>query len=835
MKKYALRKIGKKLLPVAFGIAVLSIAGLTGEVSAKENLTVVRAVGMEEKATKEQLEIAKSNLDNTISEVKYQEESFSKIKKEVESTKELVNLKTNEIKELEEISKKSTVENISEAKNNILAEENNVKVVEESLSNQENLVTSSKEEVSNQTRVIEEKQKEVATAEKEVSKSEQDYNTSKATLEGTNAENVTKALSEAKATDETAREELEKARLELEEAKKVDLERTENIKKVTSEKNTITTEVSTAKTNLTNTENKAQETTTALNKATTELERVKNDVNSFNTVTLTKDYIDNLKKAVDFNISKEERDLAKKKLKEVNKELLSLNKYKANANDDNVVKYDINNLPEDIRKGLSLFASELVNQIRTQVGTKKTSVTTSSMDFADKVAGNYTRDKFNPYVESGHHETGIIEVAQKYGLPEGQFYENWAGNTRIKSSLTYSQLKEYVYNSILQFMFNGREWLHAQSVAGINYGNPKNQYIGVDFATYTEHAGVHLFTISKEDVENATKNNFDKKEIESTVTLEKLKEELKQAAIDYNKKLLEDKIAQQNLANAKSVYEAKSTELAAISEKLNILLSQKELVPEAEAKVKTLTIALEKANQDLVKAQENYDNLSADIKTKKKAVDNAKKVLDEKLANLQTARSILNIEKSKLSKLNNKLKEQEDNISSIKKELEQAQTKVKKAKEYLYKLENTPKLLTVAKEQLARLEQELTNKEELLKSELSNLDKVKEFKQKLENRYLELFEKYNKQIELDNVNLQELTEGKEKLNSDISNNKEKQESKNFTTLTEDNQLKLEKVKEHSNKNNYKVLPNTGDNTSSAVGVGILGLLATFLFGRKRNN
>ena len=71
-------------------------------------------------------------------------------------------------------------------------------------------------------------------------------------------------------------------------------------------------------------------------------------------------------------------------LTQLSKEHYKNNKYVVNSNDNRVTKYDLNNLPEIIAKDLSLFAVDLINQIRKYFGTFWVNVSEDSVGFAKK-------------------------------------------------------------------------------------------------------------------------------------------------------------------------------------------------------------------------------------------------------------------------------------------------------------------------------------------------------------------------------------------------------------------------------------------------------------------
>ena len=79
-------------------------------------------------------------------------------------------------------------------------------------------------------------------------------------------------------------------------------------------------------------------------------------------------------------------------MKNVNKRDRGNNSYQDNEADKNVKISDLNNLSEAQITDLSLYASSLINQIRTAFGTTQTSVSKGSVLAADRVSDGYVAD-----------------------------------------------------------------------------------------------------------------------------------------------------------------------------------------------------------------------------------------------------------------------------------------------------------------------------------------------------------------------------------------------------------------------------------------------------------
>ena len=98
---------------------------------------------------------------------------------------------------------------------------------------------------------------------------------------------------------------------------------------------------------------------------------------------------------------------------------------------------------------------------------------------------------------------------KKYGA---QYYENGAGTTQGLYDVTKAQLKRTIYNAILDFMYNGYEYYHAQSIAGVNWGKPNDvDYFGLSIFLLKDGTQMSFITVSDKQISKSTKNNFSTK------------------------------------------------------------------------------------------------------------------------------------------------------------------------------------------------------------------------------------------------------------------------------------------------------------------------------------
>ena len=756
-QKYTLRKSKKykNLVSVGLGLATAVAIGMATDNEAFASNGVVNNSTVEsikqniektesKTVTKEEVSTAKSNLDNVKGQVKEQSGVVDSISKELSKT-------TKEKTELERLSKESTPENIERTNKEIQNKNEEIKSENEKLSVLKGQEITKQQEKQEAQKKLSEAKKELESAKSKTKEAEANLQNAKDILNGTNADKVIKALEEANKQLLLAKENVVNKEKALEEAKRFDKERQDKINNLTSEKDKLENQVSEQKQDLLLKTKEAEATQKALEEAKKELVKAQNDVDSINNIVLSDEYVQALKTYMDYSLPESTRDKAKEVLKSENEKLLKLNTYKQNKNDDDTL-LDVNNLTEEVRKELSLFASDLINQIRKQFGTKNTVVTSSAMDFAKKVADEYVNSNFG--VHKGHNEAGISKVASEYGMSQGQFYENLYGLYSENNQVTKGSLKSMIYNGIVKFMLNGTEWVHAQSIAGINFNNPQKDYLGVDFSV-SQGTGVHFITVSEEEVKNSTKNNFDIKEIPQTRTPERLRAVLDTAKSDYDIKANNNIQKQQAKENAKSVLSVTQNTLKEVVSNLDNVLATKELTQQAELNLKESQKELEKNTEIQEQAQLNYDNLSADIKVKQQAVKLAEEELQEVKGQELSKQVVYDNLTSDVNKIDLDLKSKQQEIKDQQKAISNLENKLEETKVYLNKLKNAPVLLEEATKQQKALEDKLL-------VEKIKLEQLKVQEKELQAKYSLLLSEYNKQqtsLELEKLSKELKTKG----------------------------------------------------------------------------
>ena len=237
-----------------------------------------------------------------------------------------------------------------------------------------------------------------------------------------------------------------------------------------------------------------------------------------NTIKVSAEYAKALKDYFNYDKSEAERDRAEQILKSESSKLRSQEGNFIFSSSDQVEIYDVNNLPKEVVVELNYFALDMLNQVRSRMGMPQLTLASSSIDFSDKLSKKIR--EANRSVFDWHYVKGINDVAREYGLPTSsredevskygsQFYENNFAVSGVSSEMTKAEMKQWIYNSILNFLFNGTEFLHAQSVAGVNYGTTnKNEYLGLSLHYLKDGLGISYITVSDTDISKATKSVF---------------------------------------------------------------------------------------------------------------------------------------------------------------------------------------------------------------------------------------------------------------------------------------------------------------------------------------
>ena len=393
--------------------------------------------------------------------------------------------------------------------------------------------------------------------------------------------------------------------------------------------------------------------------------------------------------------------------------------------------YDVNNLPKDIRDDLTLFAADLISGMREQLGLSDIVVTSSSFEFAEKVAkeyikGGWSLDKFEEQRNRGffgHYAKGIHAVADAYGLNglhpteeelnQGlQGYENSATYYNTSSHiairyLTKAEMKEKLFNSISLLVSTKHDFGHFDGT--LQFTNPDYQVYFGGFAqsSVNELYINHVLGVTESEVKGS---KFDTKEIANPYTVARkgdstnTKLEAKKAEKAQAEETL--KTANQAVSEAETALQTANSNLKAQEAKLVDTKALKETLQSATTTHNQAVVALSNANALVA-------TLSATKADKEAKLAELKATAQEAENEFNQAKAETKAEKATLSSLQEKAEEATQAVSVAKEALKEAKVQVASSKELVRELK-------VAAKELEARKAELKDAEEVLKEAQAN-------------------------------------------------------------------------------------------------------------------
>lgn len=704
--------------------------------------------------TRGQVDVAKDKLDKSTQAV--EDAQAKKIQAQTEKDQEQTEVGNaqSEVDNAQQAKDEATPENIEKQNQEVTGAKKGKTDAEKQEKNAENDLDKAKEVVADQEHVVHKSEKKVADALNEVKDAQNDVDNAQTILDGTGQAKVVEEKENAEAFQKQAQKQVTSAEEVLEQAKSDDKTLEDAISSVQNELTESSKVVASTESALTDATNKADQTQTALEKAQDTFTLAEGSYKSINTFQVTDDYVNALKSYVNnpHNILddrakwKEHREKVESILKSVNQENWDLNKFKGNVNDKAII-VDANNLTTEQMTELSLFASDLLNQIRERFGTPKTVVTKGMLQVADEVTDGYVADGWE--YGKGHDSKAVNNVARKYGLPTyeddtQQYVENLNSINSGDEIHTMYDAKKWVYESISDLLFNGWEWLHARSITGLISKGASKDYFALDISKRLGRTSAHFLSVSDNEV---TGNKLDKTEVPNNNTAESIVKAYNTAnsallnAQTVNSQAQREKTSA-SLANIKAKGEQET-----IQKRLDALKAIPLKTPTAQSKLEQAQDILANANKRLENAEKALEALTADVKTKQENLTNAKNVLAQKEANLTNAKNNLATEQDKLLELKKLVQIAENNLDLAKEKVAQANKTLEQAKADLANLLNAEPNLAKAKEVLAQKETTLKEKVTALKEAEANLDKLLKEQKIDQEAYDKLFALYSEQVE----------------------------------------------------------------------------------------
>lgn len=758
----------EKKMMIGFGVAGATVLGATSvattvsaeEVTPAQPTVETQASAVSSTVTEADVKSAETQLATAQANLVSATRTESEARTAVGTTETAVAEAKAEVAKVEGIAKTATPASVEMAKQDVTAKETAVSNAETAVTT----ATKAKQQatVAEQTQATEVAKASAVSAEKEtaVSKAQEALKTAEDVARGTNLEVAKQAQANAVTEETNAKNAVTVAK---ENVQRAELEASNQAQAVQTARVAVSdaqTQVNSASNEVAQLRKDADRATSDHNQALASLNLAQDSAKAQNQnrITLPADFIEAVKNYVklasDNNSTFEQRQKAVDLVLDLNVKVQdpSLNKYVATEGVTNSTpRYDLNNLPREVQEELTLFTSSLLNQVRQQLGFPADSVTSSSLDFADKVAKIYLRDNFGreETLSSGygHNARGINEVAREYDFETspkelesqgGQYYEvaSFTSSGFVPTwdfadvpLTTLEGLKAFIYKSLLNLIGTPGDLGHTFGTLGlydIKSGSsvPSNRFVGVGFSKVRGLNKLHLITgLTEERVSGnpafskvAIANPYDNKQAEQALKEARNRVGQTKAVKDDVENKLNTAVSKE--ASAKAVLRSAERNLEEISAGRDRVTPAKEALARAEVRYNTAVSTLATANATV-------SALTASVAEREQAVVKAKEALQKVQAELNLARSTQATETAKLNVLKAQTASAETAVSNAEKALETARKELTSAKDRLDIMENAPARLTSAKARVSVAEKALADAKVALDKAVSELEEAK--------------------------------------------------------------------------------------------------------------
>lgn len=633
--------------------------------------------------------------------------------KQVSNAQTAVDKATEDVKHAEEVASKATPQNIeankADQKANLADQEANAKetaTADANIATQADAVSKAQTDEANAEQALKD-------AKADVSAKEAQVQSAKDAISGTGLAQAEDKLDEAKAETKGAEKNVTLADTALTDAKKADQKRQEAIDNAQTDVDAKTTVVNEAKGNLASATTKANDATSTLSQAKDKFNEATKALNSIDIVK-----IPDLTQFKEDKASGDNDFMTDSGAKAIENTEISIGK---NAKNQTV---DIDNLTQEQKEEISHLYVQGLNQIRRKLGvTNDTSVTKEMIEVASNRAKAYKERAQSPLTH-GH-------ISLLAGQKLTARTENLAGIAPKSELTTMYDLKEAVVDALMRTSFADApsNWGHLEN----NLYSTSN--VGLDIANINGQYWLVIVTADKgksitnptnaEAIQKAYEDAKAEKDTAQTAS-EKANDALKQASTDYANALDLKTSAEKTLADATA------TPIQTTVAENNLRLAK---------------LALDSAQKRQAEAQKAVDNFSADLASKKQALDDAKSALEsakrvqeQKVQALSDSKTELTKQESKLEALKTqkaKLIEEKDRLvkeaKALAEELKgyvEAPINLAKAKDKLAEKQNALKDAETKAQSAKNLVEVITS---TLEAEQTKLDEIQTKYEKLQD------------------------------------------------------------------------------------------------------
>lgn len=680
--------------------------------SAEKSSDVKPALDAQKKVveqTKEQLADAQAKADDANKQVSNAQSDVAKA--------------TEDVKHAEEVASKATPQNIEANKADQKANLADQKANETETANTDAKIATQTETVTKAQTGVSNAEQELKDANANVSAKETQVQSAKDAISGTGLAQAEDKLDEAKAETKGAEKNVTLADTALTDAKKADQKRQEAIDNAQSDVDAKTTLVNETKNNLESATQKANDATTTLTQAEDKLAKATKALDSVDIVK-----VPDLTQFKQDKASGDSDFMTDSGATAIENTEVSIGK---NTKDEPV---DIDNLTQAQKEEISHLYVQALNQIRRKLGVNNdTSVTKEMIDVASNRAKAYKERAQSPLTH------GHISLLAGQNLVART--ENLAGIAPKSEIKTMYDLKKAVIDALMRTSFAdaASNWGHLEN----NLSSASN--VGLDIANINGQYWLVMVTADKgtsitnptnaKAIQKAYEDAKAEKDTAQTAS-EKANDALKQASTDYANALDLKTSAEKTLADATA------TPIQTTVAENNLRLAK---------------LALDSAQKRQAEAQKAVDNFSADLASKKQALDDAKSALESakrvqeiKVQNYSDAKVELRTQEKKLEDLQAqkaKLVEEKDRLveeaKALAEELKgyvEAPIKLAKAKTTLAEkqdvLEDAQDKAEIAKAQVDAIQATLDVEQAKLNEIQDKFDKLQDLEEKAKDNVI---------------------------------------------------------------------------------------------------
>ncbi|MFS9038441.1 SEC10/PgrA surface exclusion domain-containing protein [Streptococcus timonensis] len=688
----------------------------------------VAELGATAKQTQEDADKAKEVLDQA-------NEASDKAEKKVTDLKQAKD-------DAQKTADKATPEVIQAAEKKVETAKAKVPTAEQGVSNVQTEKDDADRKVAIQGKTVGTKQAEVTQAQNGVTDAKAVVKNVEDALKGEGLDDAKEKQDVAIKEEATSKQAQADAQEALDNAKKLDGELADQLKKAETTVKTATKDVEAKEAEAKEAKTNRDNALATYNQAVSALEKLQ-DSTKKQTITLSPAFIQAVKDKIAFlrqidegvEMTEEERNAKSDDIYDrivgSQVEHKTLNKYVPTKTDlADKTRYDINNLPQEIKDELNYFVVDLINQMRRQLGLPNVVLSKTSLEFADKVAKEYLKANFSKAMKDdnyakggvGHYAIGINKVAKEYGMPTTdaeeeskgwQYYENSVTTYSFHNfddadgvyRKTLGQMKKKLYDDLVMLVSTKGDYAHTEGILQFAHANETIYFGGVAQSKTDDLYTTHYLTAIRSEYVNDSK--WDKKPIANPLSDEVMERKLSEA-----RQALADAMTARN--NAQATFEAKTkaesdAKLALTNAEANLTALKNGESPLANAQ-KAFDEAKDRHDKAVVTLS-NANALVNTLTTKQSAKDEALKDAQAKLKDaeqvLKTAQEALKAEEDKMKELEAIATSKAKAVSTAKKALQEAKEEVKQAEKELADLKGAHTRLAEVKAELEKAELEL--------------------------------------------------------------------------------------------------------------------------------